>query len=266
MTDEPYLNDEQIKMLKKSYSNVPDHDFNLFVYQVQRTRLDPFAKQIYCINRGGKWGVSASIDGLRLIAYRTGRYRGQTAPMWCGPDGEWKDVWLDETKQPAACKIGVWMEGYNEPTYRVARWKSYAAPANPLWVKLGDVMIAKCAESLALRCVAPAEMSGIYTEEEMEQVDNELPKPPTQAKTTPVVNTPPKVVSPPEKAPVTTTAHVEMSNQAQVDMFMTKWNDSYSDVVDAPVAPLAEDLLKLTKKELIAKYNELPAVKNTKSK
>lgn len=170
--DQTYWSSEQLAALKSlGLAQADSGDLAFFFHQAQRTGLDPFARQIYMINRGGRWGIQTSIDGFRIIAQRSGQYAGQTAPYWCSDDGVWKDVWLSNTP-PTAAKIGVYRANFAEPTWAVARWESYAVLNNPIWKKMPDVMLAKCAESLALRKAFPNDLSGIYTDEEMSQVDS----------------------------------------------------------------------------------------------
>ena len=169
--DQTYWSAQQLSALKSlGLAQADAGDLAFFFHQAQRTGLDPFARQIYMINRGGRWGIQTSIDGFRIIAQRSGQYAGQTAPYWCGDDGVWKDVWLSSTP-PTAAKIGVYRTNFAEATWAIARWESYAVMNNPIWKKMPDVMLAKCAESLALRKAFPNDLSGIYTDEEMSQVD-----------------------------------------------------------------------------------------------
>jgi phage recombination protein Bet len=141
-------------------------ELRLFAYACQRTGLDPFSKQIYAIKRGGKMTIQAGIDGLRSIAERTGQLDGSET-FWCGEDGIWADVWLS-SKPPAAAKTIIHRKGSTHPFVGVARFADYNA-GQGLWSKMPAAMIAKCSEALALRKAFPADLSGVYSTDEMDQ-------------------------------------------------------------------------------------------------
>jgi phage recombination protein Bet len=141
-------------------------ELRLFAYACQRTGLDPFSKQIYAIKRGGKMTIQAGIDGLRSIAERTGQLDGSET-YWCGPDGAWVDVWLD-SKPPAAAKTILHRKGCAHPFTATARFADFNA-GQGLWSKMPSVMIAKCSEAQALRRAFPADLSGVYSTDEMDQ-------------------------------------------------------------------------------------------------
>src|SRR5690606_34696834 len=103
-----------------------------FLAHCQRTGLDPIARQICAIERGGRWGIQISIDGARLVAERSGEYEGQTAAQWTADGVTWVDVWLDDTTPPAAARVGVYRRSFREPLVAVATFKAYSA-GGPMW-------------------------------------------------------------------------------------------------------------------------------------
>ena len=174
-----------VKML--GLEEATPQDLDVAFTQFKRTRLDPVTRQIYAMINKGKLSIMASIDGLRLIAERTGSYEGQTAPQWCGSDGVWKDVWLS-AETPKACRIGVYKTKFREALYAIALFEEYAGKQTYddnygkfkkgdltyMWAKMPALMIAKVAEALALRKAFPNEMSGIYSTEEMDQAPKDV--------------------------------------------------------------------------------------------
>ena len=161
----------------------PD-ELKLFSYACQRSGLDPFSKQIYAIKRGGKMSIQVGIDGLRSVAERSGQLDG-SATFWIGDTegSQWSDVWLG-SKPPAAAKTIIYRKGCSHPFVGVARLQDYNA-GQGLWSKMPAAMLAKCSEALALRKAFPADMSSLYTADEMEQ-----------AETVTVTATPPPALAP----------------------------------------------------------------------
>lgn len=164
---QPFMTERLKESIREHYfAGASDAEFDLAVMTCERLQLDPFKKQIYFLPIRGKLQACPSIDGLRLVAKRTGRDEGKTKPQWCGEDGVWRDVWPSK-KPPVAARRGVWARGNREPTWGVVHFEEFAKNSGN-WPSMPRHMIAKCAEALALRTEYPYEMSGVYTDDEME--------------------------------------------------------------------------------------------------
>lgn len=168
------LDSNKLELIKRTIcKGATDDELQLFVHACKKTGLDPFMRQIFAVKR---WDTSArrevmtiqtGIDGYRLIADRTGKYApGRDTEF--GYDGEGRLQWAKAYIKKMT-PDGQWHE-----ISAIAFWDEYVqttkdGKATIFWQKKGHLMLSKCAEALALRKTFPAELSGIYTKEEMSQ-------------------------------------------------------------------------------------------------
>lgn len=168
------LNREQVELVKRTVAKgTTDDELKLFLYTCARTGLDPLAKQIHAIKRWNSrekrevMSIQTGIDGYRLIAERTGRYAPGQQPTYETEGGRL----ISATAYVKKLVAGTWHE-----VAASAYWEEYVQTdregmPTPTWKRMPRLMLAKCAEALALRRAFPAEMSGVYTFDEMAQAD-----------------------------------------------------------------------------------------------
>jgi phage recombination protein Bet len=156
------LTKEAIEFIKKQYAGrFSDADIENIMHLVESYDLDPTQKHFYVMQRGGNVCIHLGIDGFRLIAERTGKY--------C-PGSDTQFVYDDKGALVGAkvfvkklTSDGTWHE-----VSATALLREYST-RKALWNTMPHVMIEKCAEARALRRAFPAQLGGMYSEEEMQQ-------------------------------------------------------------------------------------------------
>lgn len=171
-----YFSRKQIDVLKNSIcKGSSDEEFEVFLMACQKTQLDPFMRQIYAVKRWDSrlkrevMTVQTGIDGYRLIAERTERYAPGPEPTYVyDASGNLLSATAYIKKQT---KDGTW-HTVSSSAY-IDEYCQRNKEGNPMgmWNSMPRTMLSKCAEAQALRKAFPAEMSGVYTKEEMQQVE-----------------------------------------------------------------------------------------------
>jgi phage recombination protein Bet len=187
------LSGHQLQLIRRTIANdCNDAEFDLFMAAARAAGLDPFRKQISPLvfnkNKPDKRRMSiiTTIDGLRVIAARSGRYR---------PDEDEPEFTYEpEEKGPTnplgltKAKVRIYID--DKPVTGVAYWTEFAPiseewaqgedgrrrPTGKVvldtggnWGRMPRVMLAKCAEAQALRKAFPEDTSGLYEAAELDQ-------------------------------------------------------------------------------------------------
>ena len=157
----------QVDLIKSQIAKgATDDELKLFLHVADKSGLDPLSRQIYFIKRSGKMTIQTGIDGFRAVADRTGQYVGSSDPVF-EENGE--------IPSKATVTVNKVVGGIVGNFTATARWEEYYPGKSQgfMWDKMPHTMLGKCAEALALRKAFPAQLSGLYTDHEMDQANND---------------------------------------------------------------------------------------------
>lgn len=168
-----YTRKDLLETIRKTVAqNATDAEFAMFVEFCKGTGLNPFKKEVWFIktqgytNKYGKWvegkvQMMTGINGFYAIANSHQQYDGM----------EETQIEKDDKGNILRAIAKVWRKDRRFPSVGVAEWKEYfpgkTDKGNSIWETKPSVMIAKVAESIALRKAFPNELNGLYTAEEM---------------------------------------------------------------------------------------------------
>ena len=182
--DQTQFSDEQVAVLR--HMGIPNTttpaDLQVFLHRALALHLDPFAGQIHLVDFGGKPTIQVGIHGWEAIARDAADEAGVPIEWedvaWCGPDGQWRDVWLEDGP-PAAARAVVLRDGRRYPAvvlyrefvgmkkvYRDKKWTGEWA-VNSMWETKPAWMLAKCAKAAALRSAFPRQFADVRVPEEL---------------------------------------------------------------------------------------------------
>lgn len=166
--------EDQEQMIRRMYAgDATAEEFGGLMEIAKVRKLNPLLRHIHFVKRSAKvgnkyedvWSCQASIDGLRVIAERTGKYNGQGMP-------EFVTTIVGDKERPVLCRVAVYRKDWDHPVIGEARYEEYVqkksdGTVTKFWKEKPFIMLAKCAEAIALRKAFPEDAGGLYTADEM---------------------------------------------------------------------------------------------------
>lgn len=161
---------QDLDVLRRSkFKGFEDHEIAYCARVSNTLALSPLLNQVHFVkrkNKDGSYAIAAQvgIDGFRLAAERTKTYAGSDDIVF--------EYGLDKKKPiKATATVYKMIGGQRCPFTASARWEEFYNPIGGMWDRLPHQMLGKCAEAQALRKAFPAELSNLYTPEEMDQAE-----------------------------------------------------------------------------------------------
>lgn len=157
---------EQVDLIRRTIAkDATSDELQLYFYDCARQGVHPLDKLIHFTKRGGRYVPITSIDFMRMRAGKTGEYAGCDDAVFTGtPAGK---------GFAATVTVHRFVHDQRCAWSATARWEEYfpGPQQGATWAKMPHVMLAKCAEALALRKAFADVLHGLYIREEMDQAD-----------------------------------------------------------------------------------------------
>jgi len=190
-------NPRDLALIRRTVAaDTTEDEFAMFIHWSRSLRLDPLRRQVHAFvfnkhdAKKRRLSLVTSIEGFRAIAARTGNYRpDEDEPVFITDDAMKSDI---NPPGLVSCAVRVWqfLHGQWHPITGHARWEEFA-PLKTVWVdnaptdrktldrtgKWADMpflMLAKCAESQALRKGWPEDLANAVVTEEIAKATLEL--------------------------------------------------------------------------------------------
>lgn len=160
MANLPALSDEQMDLIKNTVAKgATDNELKLFLYRCKEIGLDPLKPgQIFFIKYGsGPGTIVIGRDGFRARAASIGLHTGTKVGIIRDDKGYCLGAWCE-----------VYRKDWKEPAREEVSLKEYDTGKGQ-WAKMPETMIKKVAEVAALRMAFPDQLSGLYSQDEMDQ-------------------------------------------------------------------------------------------------
>ena len=239
-----------------------DNQFTLFISECKSRALRPGTHILFQLRKAKEYDpvtgayisfmkpfYITTISALLLIAERTGKYDGASAPEYIYLDDAGEPTVLSEIplpdkekkslpREPWAVRVKVRRKDFSEPISSIVRFESVAGTRRvegggvaltEMWQKRGPEQNAKCSLAAAIRICFPEEAGQLFIAEELKNEPEDAPTPSqalTPAPSAPIV---PKV----DQTPATSTDAPRPGEEKPIPTLVEL-------ILDKPAAPEPE--------------------------
>lgn len=168
----PSFSQEQIDVIKETVAKgASNAQLFMFLQLAGKYNLDPFCKEIWCVNMGGGMTIMASRDGYLKAAQRDPGFDGLKAFVVKEGDAFEVDAVNDTVHHKFGATrgkiLGAWAIAYHKHRRPVIVWSEFSEynRKNNVWNNYPSAMIQKVAEVMALK--RQFGINGLVTQEEI---------------------------------------------------------------------------------------------------